>query len=245
MKLNRKMMILGVLLLVLNMTIATQYAVTKIGYEYNIVHPSNANIRFIGSDNTTGGRVLRVDGPNGTSSLKLTFGNWSAGTNKIYSAAFAIVNEEQVPVNIMYINVSSGNYTYMKIWLHGNRSANANNTMYDPTTVYMYDNGSIVNESTTIAWTLAPGDDDPNDMCSNVSNRSTYSINTTWDETQHVRYSLNNTIAYGVGVNGRTTSNASDFVWVQIAIDIPPDNLDTGGAHTGTIWIHFMADTAS
>ena len=240
-------MILGVLLLVLNMTIATQYAVTKIGYEYNIVHPSNANIRFIGSDNTTGGRVLRVDGDNntGTVSLKLTFGNWSAGTNKIYSAAFGIVNEEQVPVNIMYINVSSVNYTYMKIWVHGNRSANANSTVYDPTTVLMYDNGSIVNGSTTIAWTLAPGDDNPNNMCSNVSDRGTYSINTTWDETQHVRYSLNNTNAYGVGVTGRTASNASDFVWVQIAIDIPSTNVDGSGLHTGTVWIHFEADTAS
>ena len=245
MKLNRKMMILGVLLLVLNMTIATQYAVTKIGYEYNIVHPSDANIRFIGSDNTTGGRVLRVDGPNGTASLKLTFGNWSAGTNKIYSAAFGIVNEEQVAVNIMYINVSSVNYTYMQIWLHGDRSANANNTIYDPTTVFMYDNGSIVNESTTIAWTLAPGDNDPNNMCSNISDRDTYNISTPWDETQHVRYSLNNTNAYGIGVMGRTASNASDFVWVQIAIDIPSDNLDGSGAHTGTIWIHFEADTAS
>ncbi|MDH7517643.1 MAG: hypothetical protein QHH19_04805 [Candidatus Thermoplasmatota archaeon] len=245
MKLNRKMMILGVLLLVLNMTLATQYAVTKIGYEYNIVHPSDANIRFIGSDNTTGGRVLRVDGPNGTAALKLTFGNWSAGTNKIYSAAFGIVNEEQVPVNIMYINVSSVNYTYMKIWLHGNRTVNANDTLNDPTTVLMYDNGTIVNGSTTIAWTLAPGDNNPNNMCSNVSNRSIYSIDTPWDETQHVRYSLNNTNAYGIGVMGRTIDNASDFVWVQIAIDIPSINVDGLGLHTGTIWIHFMADTAS
>jgi len=244
MKLNRKMMILGVLLLVINMTIATQYAVTKIGYEYNIVHPSDANIRFIGSDNTTGGRVLRVSDPtkNGTSALKLTFGNWSAGTNKIYSAAFGIVNEEQVPINIMYINVSHVNYTYMKIWLHGNRSANANNTMYDPTTVLMYDNGSIVNDTTTIAWTLAQGDNNPNTMCSNISDRDTYNITTPWDETQHVRYSLNNTNAYGIGAMGAL--NASDFVWVQIAIDIP-NNVDIAGPHTGTIWIHFMADTKS
>jgi len=243
MKTNRKLLIIGVLLLVLNMVIATQYAVTKIGYEYYIVHPSDANIRYIGSDNTTGGRVLRVAGPNGTlASLKLVFGNWSPSTNKMYSAAFGIVNEEQVPVNIMYINLSSTGSTYMRIWLHGDRDANANSTSNDPTTVLMYDNGTIVNATNTIAWTLAPGNDNPNDMCSNVSDRTNYSTNTSWDETQHVRYSVNNSNAYGVGMMGRTAYNASDFVWIQIAIDIP-STVDASGLHSGTIWIHFTADT--
>ena len=243
MKLNKKLMILGVLVLVLNMLVATQYAATKIGYEYYIVHPSNANIRYIGSDNSTGGRVLRVAGTNGTSgSLKLTFGNWSAGTNKMYSAAFGIINEEQVPVSIMYINVSSANTTYLKIWLHGDRDANANNTINDPTTVLMYNNGTIVHASNISAWTLARGNNNPNDMCSNISNRTKYSTNTTWDETQHVRYSLNDSNAYGVGMMNRTVYNASDFVWVQIAIDIP-NNVDVAGLHTGTIWVHYEANT--
>jgi hypothetical protein len=242
MKLNRKLMILSVLILVLNMIVATQYAVTKIGYEYYIVHPSNANIRYIGSDNSTGGRVLRVAGSNGTTSLKLTFGNWSAGTNKMYSAAFGIINEEQVPVNIMYINVSSMKYTYLRIWIHGDRDANANNTINDPTTVLMYNNGTIVNATNTIAWTLAPGNNNPNNMCSNISNRTNYSTNTTWDETRHVRYSLNDSNAYGVGMMGRTVYNASDFVWVQVAIDIP-NNVDVAGLHTGTIQVHFKAAT--
>jgi hypothetical protein len=242
MKLNKKLMILGVLVLVLNMLVATQYAVTKIGYEYNIVHPSNANIRYIGSDNSTGGRVLRVDGPNGTASLKLTLGNWSAGTNKMYSAAFGIVNEEQVPVSIMYINVSSMEYTYLRIWIHGDRDANANNTVNDPTTVLMYDNGTIVHASNISAWTLARGNNNPNDMCSNISDRTNYSTNTTWDETQHVRYSLNDSNAYGIGIMNRTAYNASDFVWVQVAMDIP-NTVDSAGLHTGIIWIHFKADT--
>jgi len=241
MKLNKKLMILGVLVLVLNMLIATQYAATKIGYEYNIVHPSDADIRYIGSDNSTGGRVLRVAGANGTGSLKLTFGNWSAATNKIYSAAFGIVNEEPFAVNIMYINVSSGNDTYLTIWLHGDRDANANNTINDPTTVLVYNNGTVVTANTSL-WILAPGNNDPKDMCSNVSNRTIYSTNTTWDESRHVRYSLNDSNAYGIGMMNRTVYNASDFVWVQIAIDIP-NNVDMKGLHAGTIWVHYEADT--
>lgn len=244
MKINRRLMILGVLFLALNMAIATQYAVTKIGYEYYIVHPCDANIRFIGSDNTTGGRVLRVSSGNTTASLKLVFGNWSAGTNKMYSAAFGIVNEEDVPVNITYINVSSQNHTYLKIWLHGDRDANANSTTTDPTTVLMYNNGTIVNATNTTAWMLAPGDADSSDMCSNISDRTNYSTNTTWDENVHVRYSVSNLDAYGVGMMGRTVNNASDFVWVQIAMDIPY-TVDSSGIHSGTIWVHFEADTTS
>lgn len=245
MKLDKRLMLIGVLFLVINMAIATQYVVTKIEYEYYIVHPSDSNIRYIGSDNTTGGRVLRVAGPNGTAtSLKLVFGNWSSGTNKAYSAALGIVNEERIPVSIMYINISSQNYTYLKIWLHGDRDANANSISNDPTTVLMYDNGTIVNASNTAAWILAAGNDDPSDMCSNVSDRTNYSTNTSWDETSHVRYSLNDSNAYGVGMMGRNSSNASDFVWVQIAIDIL-NEVNASGLHTGTMWIHFEADTNS
>ena len=242
MKVNKKLLVIATLFLSLNMIMATQYAVTKIGYEFNIVHPSDANIRYIGSDNSSGGRLLRVAGTNGTGSLKLTFGDWSAGTNKMYSAAFGIVNEEQVPVDIMYIDVSSDNSTYLKIWLHGNRSANANSTDNDPTTVLMYDNGSIINDYNVSAWTLAQGNGDADDMCSDISDRGTYSSNTTWDETQQVRYSLNDSIGYGVGIDGKTADNASDFVWIQVAIDIPND-VDGSGLHTGNIEVHFKADT--
>ena len=31
--------------------LATQYVSTKIGYTYAVVHPSNADIRFVGFDN--------------------------------------------------------------------------------------------------------------------------------------------------------------------------------------------------
>ncbi|GAJ01338.1 unnamed protein product, partial [marine sediment metagenome] len=65
MKVSKNWLILAVLFIILNMVIATQYATTKIGYEYYIVHPSDANIRYIGSDNSSDSiRVLRVIGSN-------------------------------------------------------------------------------------------------------------------------------------------------------------------------------------
>ena len=242
MNINYRLFIIGILVVISTMVLATQYAITQIGYEYHIVHPSEADIRFIGSDNTSGGRVLRVDGTNGSIAfLKLVFGNWSAGFTKTYSAAFGIVNEEDVLLRITHINVSSPNSTYVRIWLHGNRSADASNNLSDPTAIEMYNNGTLVNASNTTAWTLAPGDANSSTMCSNISNRTIHTIETPWDNTSHVRYSINNTVAYGVGMFNRTASNASDFVWLQVSIEIPA-NPDDSGLHTGSIYIHFEAD---
>ena len=236
MKVSKKWLIPGVLFVVLNMVLATQYATTKIGYEYYIVHPSDANLRYIGSDNSTDNiRVLRVIGSNTTNvGVKLKLGG-NVTTNQIqtYTAAFGIVNEETHAINITHINVSSDNHTYLKIWLHGDRDANANSTTNDPTTVLMWDNNTMINESTTTAWTLGAGNENANDMCYNISDRVSESVNTNWDETAHVRYSVDD--------SNTSNSNIADFVWVQIAIDIPA-TADELGLHTGTIWIHLESD---
>ena len=231
-------MILAIMFLLLNMAVATQYAVTKIGYVYTIVHPSDASIRYIGSDNSSDGiRVLRVSGSNVTNiQLVLRLGDiYSSNMKKTFTAAFGLVNEETYPINITYINVSSSNYTYMKIWLHGNRTANANSTLTDPSSVFMWDNNTIVNATNTTAWTLASGDANSSGMCYNVSDRTNCTIPTPWDETAHVRYSINNSNA---------SSGVSDFVWVQITVDIP-ESVESIGAHTGTIWIHLESDAGA
>jgi hypothetical protein len=235
MKVSRKMSLIATLFLILNMVIATQYAVTKIDYEYTLVHPCDASIRYIGSDNSSDGkRVMRIAGSNTSNiKLKLSFGNvYTTNMKKTFTAAFGIVNEENYSLNITHINVTSNNFTYMKIWLHGDRDANANNTLTDPSTVFMWDNDTIVNTSNTTAWTLREGNDNSSDMCYNVSNRSGTTIKTGWDKISHVRYSKNNSDA---------VSGLSDFVWVQVAIDIP-DTADKIGAHTGTIIVYLESE---
>lgn len=236
MKVNKKLLVLATLFLFLNMIIATQYAVTKIGYVYTIVHPSDASIRYIGSDNSSDGiRVLRVAGSNTTNvQIILRLGDiFSTNMVRTFTAAFGLINEEAYPLNITHINVSSEQYTYMKIWLHGNRTANANSTLNDPSTVLMWDNDTMIHPSNSSAWTLAAGDSNSSGMCSNVTDRTNYTIPTDWDETAHVRYSINNTNA---------ESNYSDFVWVQITLDIP-ETIGSIGEHTGTIWIHLESET--
>lgn len=240
MKVKRKYLILAVLFLILNLVTATQYAVTKVDYLYTVVHPSESSIRYIGSDNSSDGRrVLRVAGSNTTNvQLILRLGDmFSSNMERTYSAAFGLVNEEAYPINITHINVSSPNATYLKIWLHGNRTANANSTANDPTTVLMWNNNTVVNASNTTAWTLAAGDSNASGMCYNTSNRANTTIDTPWDyaNTSHVRYSINNSNA---------VSGTADFVWIQITIDIP-DTVDALGDHTGTIWIHLESEAGS
>ena len=241
MKIDRRLMLIVVILVVLSMTMATQYATTKIGYSYGIVHPSNASIRYIGSDNAStgdGARVLRIDGSNGTTAvLKLDFGNFSLDyVNKTFTAAFGIVNEEPYAVNITHINVTSTTDDILQIWLHGDRDAKIEN---DATSVFMWDKSATVNASTTTAWTLGRGDGDASTIRYNVSDAATEK-STLWDSAKSVRYSIDNSdTAYGIGMSGRTVSNASDFVWVQISLRLN----DATDSDTGTIYIHLEADT--
>ena len=216
------------------MAVATQFALIDAQYEYEIIIPvvPDYGIKYIGSDNSSDGiRVLRVD-QDKHDSFKIVLGNVSTRYQWIYSAAFGIVNECKFTKRITHIEISSSNSTYLKIWLHGNKDANANNASNDPTSVLMYDNGTIVSGSDTAAWILASGDIDATTICSNTTDRKRYTNMTSRDETAGVRYSLNNT---------DVKSEISDYVWVQVELNIPP-SVDAEDVHTGSIHIHFESD---
>lgn len=230
MKIDRRLVLLGVMLVVLSMTMATQYATTKVSYSYAIVHPSDADIRFIGSDNSSddGIRVLRVtNNASGSRFVIMELGDWMPLSEKNYTAAFGIVNEEPFAVNISFVNVSGGKYGYISIWLHGNRSTDVTSEAAEAKTCVVNGGNSTSSIGDTV-WVLAAGDSDSSTM-----NASSADITTAWDPTADVRYSETNTYA----ING-----TSDFVWVQVSLDIPSDAADAASA-TGQIWIHFEAST--
>jgi hypothetical protein len=225
----RKVLLIGICVVIFSMAMATQYATSKIGYAYGIVHPSNADIRFIGSDTSwDGGLVLRVDGDNssGDRPVKLELGgNFSRNFNKTYAAAFGIVNEELFNVTITHINVSTElGEDYLQIWLHGKRDAIAGE---DDTSVLVWNKGPVGFNDSSNAWVLGKGDKDPSSM-----NSHDVLISTPWHESSHVRYSVSDVDA----ING-----VSDYVWVQISLNIPPDA--SSGSYAGLIWIHFRATT--
>lgn len=108
MRLDRRLVILGITIIVLRMTMATQYAITRVSYSFGIVHPSDADIRYIGSDNSSGDdqRVLQATNNATSPTITIELGDWMPNSEKNYTDAFGIVNEEQFAVNITYINVS-------------------------------------------------------------------------------------------------------------------------------------------
>jgi len=228
MRIDRRLTIVGVMLIVLSMTMATQYATTKVGYEFAVVHPSNADIRFIGSDNSSNasGRVLRTDGDNssGHKNVKIVLGNWMPNSQKNYTAAFGIVNEEGFKVNISHVNVSGTGASWMHIWLHGDRDVDAPS---DGTAVKVVTAGAANYDADNEVWTLGVGNGNPADM----SNDTVTQLSTPWDENAHVRYSINDA--------NNSLNETSDFVWVQVALDIPSNAANA--SYSGTIWVHFKA----
>ena len=227
MRIDRRLVLIGVMIIVLSMTMATQYATTKIGYSYSIVHPSDADIRFIGSDNLSDGiRVLRVENNASATAryLKLEFGNISINANKTYTAAFGIVNEELYNITISYVNLTaSDGADYMQIWLHGDRDARAD---VDGTSILVWNKGTVGYDATSSVWGLAAGDQDPSTM-------DGAGTTTAWDDTAGVRYSTYDTNA---------ANNTDDYVWVQISLNVPAD-ADTSDSFTGALYIHTRATT--
>ena len=231
MRIDRRLVLIGVMLIVLSMTMATQYAVTKANYSYAIVHPSNADIRYIGSDNSSDDnqRVLRVsNNGSGTQFLTIELGDWAAKQRKNYTAAFAIINEEQFAVNITHINVSGTNPTYMDIWLHGDRDADY--TADGAAVVKVVDDGVASYDANDVAWTLAAGDGTTTTMCADGDTQLT----TLWDATSNIQYSINDA--------NNSVNETSDFVWVGISLNIPSDAAAAASV-TGKILIHFKAST--
>jgi len=227
MRLDRRLVLLGVAIIVLSMTMATQYATTRVTYSFAIVHPSEADIRYIGSDNSSDDnqRVLRVtNNASGSMYATIELGDWMPDSQKNYTAAFGIVNEEQFAVNITYVNVSGTGSSNLTIWLHGDRDEDYTGEAADQ--VKVVNAGSALYGASDVVWTLAAGNNDTTDM--DGSN-----LNTLWDQTSHVRYSIDDT------TNAQNESH--DFVWVGVSLDIASDS--PTGTPTGTIYIHFKATT--
>ena len=158
------------------MTVATQFVTIRTAFSYNIIHPSNADIRFIVSDNSYDSiHVLRISGDNSSGNMDLTLslgGSFFVNFNKTYEAAFEIVNEENFSVDITHINVSTYDDTsdYLQIWLHGDRDQKAEG---DSSSVIVWNQGSIGFSSSDTVWRLGAGNNDPINMNTHATPIST------------------------------------------------------------------------
>jgi len=204
----------GIAIAMLSAARATQYARAKVGYEYNIVNPTEAYIRFIANDNSSDGlKVLRADDASG-SNLRIVLGNWSKGQTKIYTAAFGIVNEEKFAINITGITITGTGTAYMYVYLHNNSDKLAEND--DGMLIW---NGDTSGTTNYFNWTLAAGNNNPSDASGKT---------TPVDGTTHVRC-----------LNGTDNAANTDHVWVEVKLVIP-DGASVG-SYTGSIEFHFKA----
>jgi hypothetical protein len=199
---RKKLTLVLILAITLSTISATQYVRADVGFSYELVHPSDADIRYIGSDNAADGlRVLRADSSN--SSVSLEFGKWSGNQTKTYTAAFGIVNEEMFPVQINDVSVvmHDGAADYMQIWLHAHEDMYAADEAVGDR-VFMWDRGVDPNDDN---WILGAGNQDSSDAGFGL---------TPWDPVSRVRY--------GSGTSSAGAVQAvSDFVWVQISLVLP------------------------
>ena len=225
-KIDKRLSIIGVVIVVLSTTMATQYANTKISYTFNIVHPTDTGIRFIASDNCSddGFRCLRVEN-NASPVLSLDLGEWFPNSTKNYTAAFGIVNENNYSVNISYIQIIGDNISFIDIWVHGNRTEDYPDEGDCSTRVKVVDNGVSLYSKGSCVWKLAIGDD-------NTSSMDDTNTTTPWDEPSHIRYSKYDIAAINV---------TDDYVWVGVSLTVPPDaSLQSA---TGKIYVNFEAGT--
>ena len=213
MDVRKKALLVGVAIAMVSAAIATQYARVSIAYEYGI-SASDGAIRFIARDIAPDGNyVLRKDG----NILKLSLGSFTPGTNKTYTAAFGIVNEESFNIYLYNVSITGSGSGNIKIWLHKNPNVTAEN---DASKILVW-NGGYVDFANV---TFYAGNNSANDADSNAEK-----ILTPFNDTQGVRY---NTTSGVIGEN-------NDYWWVQISVDIPNDEDD--GTYTGNIFFSFTS----
>ena len=58
-RIDKCLTLIGGMLVVLSLTMTTHYATTEVNYSFTIVHPSDSDIRYIGSDNPSGSNKQR------------------------------------------------------------------------------------------------------------------------------------------------------------------------------------------
>jgi len=210
---RKKILLVGIAIAMLSAAIATQYARVSIAYEYGISATDGA-IRFIARDTAPDGKYVLQNSAN---TLKLSLGSFAPGTNKTYTAAFGIVNEESFNIYLYNVSVTGSGNQYIKIWLHKNPNVTASN---DASSILVW-NGDYTTFSNI---TFYAGNNNAGNANSDAG-----TILTPLDAVNNVRY---NTTSGSIGDN-------NDYWWVQVSIDIP--NGASDATYTGNILFSFTS----
>lgn len=236
MDIRKKVLLPLVLLVALSTVMATQYGVIRVDYSYQITCRDNY-IHFLARDTdpTSTTKPLIYQSSNDTY-YQFDLGKWAQGTNKTYTAAFAIVNEEAYAVNLDKVVVVGTGADYMYIYVHEHAQKTCNSAFTSDSSdqeaaadyKVMWDGSS---GSASNYWVLAGGDQ-------NTSSYSdgTTTLDATWDGTYFVSKfdSTDDTGNTKEAVNG-----TADYVWVEVGLIIPTSA--SAATMSGTIYFEFEA----
>jgi hypothetical protein len=220
MNIRSKLVAVLLVFVALSTVTAMQYARADVAYNYQVSKITEGDIRYVAHDIAPDNKtVLRAGDENGTD-FKVKFGKWARGEEKIYTAAFAIVNEEAFPITITDLTITGTGAQYIEVILHNNSNTKgALDT--NPLTVWTY--GTAGGSTQTFGFQLDSGDE-------NVSTAVDTQVTTTPG-------SRNPGVHW---VTGTLNAAGSDTVWVQIRISIP--DTATVQAYTGNIRFGFSAN---
>lgn len=209
---------------------ATQYA--KLGVSVQgTVSTRYSFIQFMAGDVAPVGSGYILKNSNGLYAIQL--GTFAKGFNKTYSAAFAIVNSEStLKIQITKIYFGSGDSIgpYAIVALHENMSKNAFSEEPGCVIVY-YDKGTSYDiGSNGFVLRNGQGDYTGGNLQYTADDGNTW-VSASWDTTNVWKYNPN-LVNADVDTTAATKSN---FVWVQITIDL--SNASDGTTLSGTMYI--------
>ena len=251
---NRKKIYKGVLgllavLVVLSVINATQFARVGAAYSYTVSN-YGAYVHFLTRDGDPIDSSKPVLTSSGNTSYSLSLGIWCPGTNKTYTAAFAIVNEEDYAVTLVGVNVEGTGIDYVYIYAHKN--ANKTCTADKIVTDVAANRETVAGESALLwngsagkgsgTWVLAKGDGNTATYDHDGDAAAPY-YNATWNADNINAWHYDKILDWGyTDSNQPATNGTSDYVWIEICLQIPSTVTSSETAYTGTI--SFMFESA-
>ncbi|MCX8173898.1 MAG: hypothetical protein N3F63_04755 [Thermoplasmata archaeon] len=214
--------------------VATQYA--KLGVNVSAgVSTRYSFIQLMAGDSAVVGSGYILTNSSGNYTVQL--GTFAKGFNKTYTAAFAIVNSESnVRLQITSIDFGAADSirSYAIVALHENMSINAFNEAAGRFIVY-FDKGTAYNVgSNGFVLRNGQGDYSGSNLQYTADNGGSWT-SASWDATNVWKY---NAALVNSDVD-TTTSSRSNFVWVQITLDLA--TASDGTSLTGTLYINVQS----
>jgi len=190
----------------------------EIGVEAEFEPERGSEVEFMSAGRRQGSPVLyRTD----EKSLRLTFEDMMAGTTVLIPDAFAIVNAADTPLNVTGVDVENEiEGMNMSVYAHGDPNRPANGTLASG--INTDENASQIYPAVEDGWRLSNGlgyTEDGRLIYGNITSEETTTANRIGGRPDQRFYTWH----YDEEADNTAVEGHSNFVWVEIAFEIPED----------------------